>query len=84
MGSWPQDARSSFAWEKGRDPMNAGTPFAARFAESGEGWVEARQYLWVVAPAPVATMVCSTILMACAPQARNTTGWGSSQQRLTT
>lgn len=44
--------------------MNAGTPFAARFAESGEGWVEARQYLWVVVPAPVATMVCSTILMA--------------------
>ena len=52
MGFWPQDARSSFAWEKGWDPMNAGTSFAARFAESGEGWVEARQYLWVVAPAP--------------------------------
>ena len=81
MGLLPFCSSNSLAAEKGCDPIKAGSSAVARFAESGEGCVEARQNLPIALPAPVAASLPSTICWAKRPHAKKTTGWGSWQQR---
>ena len=81
IGALPCSSKKRSAREKGRDPRNAGNSPDARLAESGEGWVDASASVPTVLAAR--ERAPSIIDRLGRPQARNTTGCGSSKHSCT-